>query len=81
VRGASKLHLVKTVYTAFHLSCEYVWRKLTSCRPTQPLALWKAMAEPQVTQAAPDKTTRALESTGDVTDNSIAEKAGKPDSV
>jgi hypothetical protein len=39
------------------------------------------MAEVELTQAAPDKTTRASETIGDVTNNSIAEKAGEPDPV
>jgi hypothetical protein len=39
------------------------------------------MAEPEVTPAAPDNTIGASETIGDVTDNSIAENAGKPDPV
>ena len=39
------------------------------------------MAEPEVTQAAPDNTTGASETIGEVTDDSTAEKAEKPDPV
>ena len=39
------------------------------------------MAEPEVTQAAPDKTSRVSETSGDVSNDGIAEKAGKPDLV
>jgi uncharacterized protein YjbJ (UPF0337 family) len=39
------------------------------------------MAEPEVTQDAPNNTTGATETIGDMTDNNITEKAGKPDPV
>jgi hypothetical protein len=39
------------------------------------------MAEPEVTRAAPNNTTGAAETIGDVPDSSVAEKAGKPDLV
>src|SRR3954452_17776631 len=39
------------------------------------------MAQPEATRAAPNNTTGAAETIGDVPDNSIAEEAGKPDPV
>jgi hypothetical protein len=39
------------------------------------------MAEPEVTQDAANNTTGAAETIGDMPDDSIAEKAGKPDPV
>ena len=69
------------MYTAYYFPCEHIWRKLTLCRRSWPLALRRAMAELEVTREAPNNTTGVAETIGNMPDNSIAEKAGKPDPV